>query len=590
MIDLKNSPFYLSDGDIEWVLRTLDGMTDEEKIGQLFCPLGITGSRRALKRLTREIGVGGIMYRPSKAANAQKIHAFLQSDSKIPLLIAGNLESGGNGAAAEGTNFGMPLQVAATGDSKNAYRLGAVACSEGAAIGLNWAFAPVVDVDLNFRNPITNLRTFGSGADTVIDMAGQYIRAASERGVAACIKHFPGDGADERDQHLVTSVNDLTCGEWDKIYGKIYSALIAGGIKSIMVGHIAQPAYQEFFDGGKNADKIIPATLSKELMTDLLRGRLGFNGLTVSDASSMTGFRSAMKREDAVPLCIASGADMFLFNRDGDYEYMLKGYRGGVITKQRLDEAVTRILALKASLRLHVKAAQGSLVPPIERIKTDINSPQARLWAAECADKSVTLVKDTQGLLPLSPSKYKRVYLNVLEPDDDISSPLRRALKERLERAGFTVAVRDRAAIAGLQALASPSASVFKKAAALFKARKAIPELIGPSEEFISKYDLVIYAANFETASDTTVIRINWKGFKGMGNDAPWFAAELPVVFISLANPYHLLDVPMIKTYINAYTNSPAVLDTVVDKITGGSRFEGVSPVDAFCGRKDTAY
>ncbi|MDR3262772.1 MAG: glycoside hydrolase family 3 protein [Clostridiales bacterium] len=592
MIDLKGKPFNLGESDIEWVNDTLKGMTLQKKIGQLFCPLGISANRKQLLHLTQDIGIGGIMFRPTKGKQAQSTHRFLQDNSKIPLLIAGNLESGGSGAAADGTFFGMPMQIAATGNPDMGYNLGKISCGEGAAVGLNWAFAPIVDIDRNFRNPITNLRTFGSNPDTVITMAKGYMRAADECGVAVSIKHFPGDGADERDQHLLTSVNGLSTEEWDNGYGRVYSSLIEQGARTVMVGHIALPSYQDLLSGGGTKDKTIPATLSKELMCGLLREKLGFNGLIVTDASPMAGFRAAMKRADAVPLAIQNGADMFLFARDlaTDYKYMADGVESGRLSESRLDEAVTRILALKASLRLHIKAEEHCLVPPPDALDT-LNDKQSRKLTAQCADESVTLIKDTQKLLPISPKTHKRVYLNVLEKSDAMSTALKNKLKQKLLAEGFEVTVRDRAAIADLGIfVSSEKTSLLKKASVIFKARKHLGELIGAPNVFTEKYDLVIYAACFETASENTVIRINWKGFKGAGDDIPWFVNDVPTMFISLANPYHLLDVPMIKTYINAYSNNDEVIDAVIGKILGRSEFKGVSPVDASCGREDVLY
>ncbi|MDR3216206.1 MAG: glycoside hydrolase family 3 protein [Clostridiaceae bacterium] len=591
MIDLKGSPFCLSDSDIEWVNGTLSGMTLKEKIGQLFCPLGLLSNRKSLLHLMKEVAIGGIMFRPTKGKHAQGTHRFLQNNSKIPLLIAGNLESGGNGAAADGTYFGMPMQIAATGNAEMGYHLGKISCAEGAATGINWAFAPIVDIDKNFRNPITNLRTFGSSPDTIISMARGYMRAADESGVAVAIKHFPGDGVDERDQHLLTSVNTLSQAEWDETYGKIYSELIAAGAKTVMVGHIALPSYQNLLEGVERK-KTVPATLSKELMCGLLRERLRFNGLIVTDASPMAGFCVAMKREYAVPLAIENGADMFLFARDlaTDYKYMVTGVEKGILSELRLNEAVTRILALKASLKLHVKAKENSLVPLPSALNI-LKSKQSLAITEKCADESVTLVKDTQKLLPISPALHRRVYLNVLENSDGIHSLLKSKLKQKLEAEGFAVTVRNRAAIADLGILVSPErTSIFKKVSVLFKARKSLSELVGSPNDFIAKYDLAIYVACFETASETTVVRLNWKGFKGIGNDIPWFVNDVPTIFISLANPYHLLDVPMIKTFINAYTNSEPVIDAVIDKILGRSEFKGISPVDASCGREDVLY
>lgn len=585
-IDLRAKPFFLDDAAAAWVDNTLAAMTEEEKLGQLFCPLGATDDEAAIRGMTQGLGIGGIMYRPGPAESVQKTHRLLQQYSKIPLLLAANLEAGGNGAALEGTNFAKPMGVAATDDDEMGYQLGKIACAEGAALGLNWAFAPIVDIDANFRNPITNLRTFGSDPERVIHMARGYLRAADEAGLAVSIKHFPGDGVDERDQHLVTSVNSLSCEEWDASCGQVYKTLIDAGAKTVMVGHIAQPAWQKTLakDPAAYENRTVPASLSHELMVGLLRGRLGFNGLIVTDATPMVGFTVAGPRSETVPGAIAAGADMFLFNKslEEDYGYMMAGYRRGVFGRERLDEAVTRILALKASLGLHEKQAKGTLVPGPEALAV-LGCEAHRAMARECADKAVTLVKDTAGLLPLSPAKTKRLYLNVLEPDGALDTPLKTAFKEKLTAEGFAVELRNRDTNVDIL-------GAFTGQTDDPHALELLREIFESVDEFKARYDLAVYVANYETASNNVVIRLQWQGLMGMGNDAPWFSAEVPVLFISLANPYHLLDVPMVKTFINAYTNTPAVVDAVVEKIMGRSAFKGILPVDAACGRKDTMF
>jgi beta-N-acetylhexosaminidase len=210
MINLRENPFYLKDQDIAWVNETLSSMTIEEKVGQLFCLHGMDKDEKKLKEIMETYKPGGFMFRPDKGEAIQGVHRFLQEQSAIPLLLAANLESGGNGIALDGTSFANPMQTAATGNIEMAHKLGEIASKEGSAVGCNWSFAPVVDIDTNFRNPITNIRTFGSDVSTVIKMSKAYVQALQENGLAASIKHFPGDGVDERDQHLVTSVNSLS--------------------------------------------------------------------------------------------------------------------------------------------------------------------------------------------------------------------------------------------------------------------------------------------------------------------------------------------------------------------------------------------
>ncbi|MES9143951.1 glycoside hydrolase family 3 N-terminal domain-containing protein, partial [Cutibacterium acnes] len=187
------------------------------------------------------------------------------------------------------------------------------------------------------------------------------------------------------------------------------------GAQTVMVGHIMLPHYQKALNPNLKDEELMPATLAPELLNGLLRGKLGFNGMIVTDATLMAGFTMAAKREDAVPMAIASGCDMFLFNQDimEDFEYMMKGIEKGILTLERVDEAVTRILALKAALKLHKQKEAGTLVAQ-ETELVNLKSKENVEWAKDCADRSVTLVKDTQKLLPLDVNKHKRVLLHVL--------------------------------------------------------------------------------------------------------------------------------------------------------------------------------
>ena len=564
-INLKGNPFYLNDSDIEWIEDTIKNMTLEEKIGQLFCPIGMVPDEAYLKNALLSKHIGGILFRSGESKEMQRIHNFLQENSKIPLLIAANLEAGGDGIAVDGTAFGRQMQIAATNNPEFAYKLGKVSCSEGEATGCNWTFAPVVDVDMNFRNPITNVRTYGNNPDVVLENALNYLKAAKESNVAVSIKHFPGDGVDERDQHLATSVNTLSCEEWDKTFGKIYKGLIEAGALTTMIGHIAMPAYQKALNENFE-DKIVPATLSKELVTGLLREKLNFNGMIVTDATPMVGFTSAMKREIAVPTSIAIGCDMFLFNKefDEDYEYMMNGYKNGIISEERLEEALVRILATKAALKLHDKKSNNTLIKNEENLEV-ISCEKHLEWAYDCADKSITLVKDTQKILPINSNKYKKVLLQILG-DFPSNDRVYANFKKELEKNNFEV---------------------------IDYLKESIDDLFirkNTVNEFKEKYDLVIYIGNIENASNKTVSRINWYTLFGLGNNIPWFVNEIPTLFVSLGNPYHLLDVPMIKSYINCYSNNNFVIEKVVEKLVGNSEFKGISPIDPFCDREDTKY
>ena len=556
-MNLKAKPFYLNDEQIAWVDSTLASMPLEEKVGQLFCPISYSSDPGYLQYQLLRFHVGGLLFKTSPSTEVRSALDFMQKGSKVPVLSAANLEFGATGFLEDGTFFAQQMGIGATGDPEQAYRMGMVATKEAAAAGCNWAFAPICDLDLNWRNPIVNVRSYGNDPEQVIAMCKAYMRAANENNVAVSVKHFPGDGVDEVDQHLLTSVNSLSCEEWDATYGHVYRELIEEGAQTIMVGHIDQPAWRKRINPD-TAEGTVPATQSPELMTGLLRDELGFNGLIVTDATPMVGYTCAMKRSDAVPQTIMAGADMFLFNKDleEDYSYMLDGIKRGVLTIARVDEAITRILALKASLGLWNKA-KDAILPPVEATSC-IGCAKHHAWARACADEAITLVKDTQSALPLDPKKTPRLLLEVL---GGCASEKRIAehMTALLEKEGFAVTLYEPEDFTHLE----------------FKV-----------ESFHEKYDAVLYLGNVENASNKTTNRINWYTMWGAGNNVPWFVHEVPVVFASLANPYHLVDVPMMKTYINCYSNNNETLEALVEKLMGRDSFRGISPTDPFCGKE----
>lgn len=561
-LDLRGKPFYLNDEDINWVETVRDGMSLDEKIGQLFCVCCREGTQEEVDWIYSHLKPGTILLRQMKIDELVGYHTMIQEKTDIPLLIAANLEKGGDGIAEEGSLFASPMGVAASGKVENASRLGEVCGKEGKALGVNWALSPIIDIDYNWRNPITNVRTFGSDPENVRKMGRAYVEAIQKEGLAATPKHFPGDGRDERDQHLAITVNDLTCKEWDETYGKAYSECIDAGTKTIMVGHIIQMGYERRFRPEASDEELMPASLSPVLMKKLLREKLGFNGLIATDATTMAGFLIPMDRALAVPTTIANGADILLLSRNlgEDIRFMKEGIEKGILTMERLDEALTRILALKASLGLH----HGNRGINAEDAKQVVGCEQFKTWAGEVAEDAITLVKEEKGVLPLSESKYKKILLYGIETTEKAqgltaAAPVSLKLKERLEREGFEVDVYE-----PYQAFEG-----------------AIPEYYSITKE----YDLIIYIANLTTKSNQTCVRIEW--MQPFGSNTPVYANVVPTVFISVENPYHLVDVPRVKTFINAYSSNEETLDKLLDKLMGRSAFKGNSPIDPFCGKWD---
>ncbi len=589
MVDMKAKPFCLDDEGCKWVEDTIAGMSLDEKIGQLFFNMGSSREEDYLKMTVEKYHIGGIRYNPATADEVHEQNRILQENSKIPLIIACNTENGGNGACTDGTLIGGQTKIAATENPDYAYQLGKLSNKEAAAIGCNLSFAPVSDILYNWENPVIGLRSYGNDPDRVCSMVKAYMDGAHENpGFACAAKHFPGDGLDFRDQHVANSVNSMSCEEWDKTYGKVYKTLIDNGLEAIMAGHIMQPAYTRHYNPEIKDDDIMPATLSPELIKGLLRTKLNFNGMVLTDASHMVGLTCRMKRSDMLPASIAAGIDMFLFFNDmeEDFASMKQGYLDGVITDERLDDALHRILALKAHMGLH-KKARTEIVPPKENIHQVVGCEEHVAMQKEISDKAITLVKyKDEDVLPMTPERYKRimiVYVKGLEAPGLSSlmsankvSPAEK-LRDKLAAKGFDVVIYE-----------SPIQKMLKQAQAggkvdinlYFAGKSTISDFVGGQDLIITMVDI---AGGFQP-----VARPAFGMTKG-GGEIPWYVHELPVVVIGTQQPFVLADIPQARTYINTYDTADSTLDALVGKLMEGKdAFTGKDPVDSFCGLMDT--
>ena len=469
-------------------------------------------------------------------------------------------------------------QAAAAQDTETAYNIGLVAGREASATGANWMFNPCCDIYMNWRNTIVNTRAFGDNADTVIQNTKAFIEGVHQSPMACCAKHFPGDGVEERDQHLVLGVNDLDADTWEATFGKMYRALIDSGLESMMIGHIAAPALSRKLRPGIPDEQIMPATLAPELLTDLLRGELGFNGLIITDASHMAGIACMEKRSVAVPKAIASGCDMFLFSNDAneDFGYMKKGVEDGIISAERLSDALHRILGLKARVGLHKKQAAGTLVPPEEALSV-VGCAEHKALAQKAADACVTLVKDTQKNLPIHPETQKRARLVFIQSTPTSKAykgePVRDVVVEELERAGFAVTVAPN--FHDLEVENGPGMQNMMRMMDC-----------GKMEDFRAAYDvafLVIYVKGYAQENN---VRLRWSC--NHSSELPWYATEVPTVGISLNYTNHLIDVPQVRTFVNAYGPTRTAIRAAIEKICGKSAFHGTASDTVFCGKWDT--
>jgi beta-N-acetylhexosaminidase len=556
LVDLSAVPYSLSAEQIQWVEDTMAGMSDEEKVGQLFIHLfhlgadTYSGNALTNKQILEKYHIGGARYHGGRSSQVQALLNQLQTDSKIPLLVAANCDAGGNGACADGTYIASGAQVEATRDTTVAYNVGLVSGREASALGVNVNFDPCVDILFNWRNTIVNTRAYGTNADDVIRYTNAYLRGlTADCEMIRCIKHFPGDGVEERDQHLVLGVNDLSPEEWDASFGRVYKNHIDHGVEMIMAGHFVLPAYQIKLNAALADKDLLPATLAEELILGLLKDQLDFNGMVVTDASHMLGMSSAMRREDYVPGAIAAGCDMFLFfnDMDEDFGFMLNGYRRGVITEERMNDALRRILGLKAKLNLHQKRQAGTLLREEKDLEV-IGCEEHLRMRADAADKGITLVKNTFDQLPIRPEIHRRIRLYYLQGEVGGIMPAGMSVLDNivaeLEGRGFEVTVNDGTSRAK-----------------------------GRTLQYREQVDAALVFANIVGYGAENNYRIRWKA--AMSNECPWYVHEVPTVLVSLNFTTHLHDVTMVKCFINAYHGNREIIKQVVDKIMGESEFKG---------------
>ena len=580
MVDLKARPFYLTDSQIQWVEDTLASMTLEEKLSQLFVLLkAVPGvDEGQIKRLMETAKPGGMRWQGGDKHSVWRQNRYFQQYSRIPVLIAGNCDDGGNGVLpAEGTFVATAAQAGASEGTQTAYRMGYVAGREAAAIGVNWMFNPVADVYKNWRNTIVNNRSFGGDPDRVIECVRAYIRGIKDAAphMACTCKHFPGDGWDELDPHISPAHNEAGVEEWMDSYGRVYRTMIDEGLEAVMTGQISLPAMSRKLRPGIRDEAIMPASLAPELLNDLLRGELGFNGLIISDASHMIGMSGVMARSEAVPRCIAAGCDMFLFANDfeEDLGYLKAGYERGIVTGERLRDALLRVLGLKARLKLYDDAVRYPEAAGLDVIGCE----EHRQYTAQAADAGVTLVKDTRGLLPIDPARRKKALLIYVQSTPNSKAyqgdGMRALITEELERAGF--AVTQCPSFYDLEVENGPHPMNFVKMMQM-----------GRREDFKARYDVVFVFIYVKGYAQRNVERLSFSS--GHSMEMPWYTEEVPTVGVSLNYTTHLVDCANIHTFVNAYGPNRENVRAAIEKITGRSVFRGMADDTVFCGRWDT--
>ena len=390
----------LSNSQAKWVESTLNSMTMEELVGLLICPESRKYTQQDWLDIFDKVPLGNIFFGNNNAKEMKNTLTAIQNKAKHPVIVAVDMEQGMGLACDFGTNFPEQMALAAAGDTELTREMGRILAREVRPLGVHWTFSPVADLNYNFNNPVTNIRSFGDDAAKVAEMVKAAVQGRQENGLlAATVKHFPGDGMDDRDQHACTSVNTMPMDQWRETYGKVWKAAIHdAGVMSIMSGHISLPDYQGY---EIDPEEAMPATLCHKLQVDLLRNELGFKGVLVSDAAPMIGITSRVSAEDMAVENIVNGSDVFLFAEPvEDHKRLMRAVKSGRLSEERVYESARRVLEMKARLNIHEN--------PFGIKLTEAEVSQNIQSAQKAADKSITLLKNN-GKLPVSLKKGAKV-------------------------------------------------------------------------------------------------------------------------------------------------------------------------------------
>jgi beta-N-acetylhexosaminidase len=548
---LSAPPFNLDGPGRDWVRSTLAGLDRAAKVRQLFVHICFGTGPEVVSRITALAPAGVTkFFGPDAEAELDTLDA-LRASAPIPYLISADLE-GSRMSLPFGTEVPNPLALAAVDDVQASGTISRIMAEEARAAGVNWSFTPVIDINALFRSPIVATRGLGSDPARIREHALAHIRGLQANGVAATAKHWPGEGHDDRDQHLVTTINPLSLDDWNASHGALYRAAIEAGVMAVMSAHIAFPAYVHAHDPDAGVEAYRPASVSSLLNQTLLRGELGFNGVIMSDATSMAGFGAWAHRDQMLPQVISSGCDVILFSDEpeADIARIEAALDDGRLSMARVDEALIRVLGLKAALGLHNTGHQ-----PADRSK--LFNPDNAKTAEAVSARAPTLVKDVKGILPLSPDRHRRVLVyttGIITPLHGAGEPM--AFTDLLRAEGFEVTLFD-------------------------------PETRPDPRSF----DLVLFLMGEETLLTRGRIFLDWNRLTGgMFGAMQRHWHEVPTALISFGYPYYLYDAPRMPCVVNAYATMDTMQRATLDCLLGRTAFQGKSPVDPFCGLPDARY
>lgn len=584
----KAGPVQLTSDGNKWAEKALKKMSLEEKIGQMIQIrayadfLNVESDEyKQVSDAIKKYHLGSIILTVRIADGflvkdlpyeAAAVTNLLQKESKLPLLVAADFERGLSMRLNETPAFPHAMAFGATNNPAFEEKFAAITAQESRAIGVQWNFYPVADVNINPKNPIINTRSFGEDPQQVATMVAAYIKGSRQYGLLSTAKHFPGHGDTATDSHLGVATVSGNLARLESVELPPFEKAIEAGVDSIMVAHVTIPALEP------DADKV--ATTSHKIVTDLLKEKLHFQGLVVTDALEMHGLTRLYPENGPNPAgraavdAVKAGNDMVLLpsDLDGAFNGLLQAVKSGELSKQQIDASVLKILRAKASLGLH----KARLVD-LEQVSHVVSRPESLDFAQQVADSAVTLVRDGGQVLPFSAPMPRAAGTNgqsdayrppgagsaivAVVITDDVRSDYGRVFEIELRhRARGTKVYFVDGAIAG----------------------GMTPEII----EAVKQAQKVVVAAYVvPTAAKQTVVNGQVTNTVGL-NDATGTlmqqlleAAGPKTAVIAMGNPYLAMNFPGVETYVCTYSNAPTSERSAVKLLFGEMQVKGKLPV-----------
>ncbi|MEN9839066.1 MAG: hypothetical protein RL177_545, partial [Bacteroidota bacterium] len=520
--------------DIDALLATL---TVRQKIAQMMhvwaygeFQADASDRFRRVERLVREEQIGGFIFSRGNIYDQAILTNKLQQISPIPLWISQDMEFGAAMRINATTRFAPAMAVAATRDPKLDYMKGYVTAMEAKAVGVHQIFAPVMDVNNNPANPVINTRSYSENAALVSQFGVEFIRGVKAAGLVSTVKHFPGHGDTATDSHIGLPVINHDWARLDSVELVPFRAAIRAGVESVMSAHISFPKL--------GSEPGLPGTLDPKILTGMLRDSLGFDGLITTDALEMEGISEHYSPGDALIRAILAGADMLLIPPDvaSSLDAAVLAVERGQIPIERIDASVRRILEWKKRMGLFENRTVD-----LNALSSLIAKPEYQRAADEIAKRSITVIRNQGGILPIRPERYRRI--TAISMADD---------RTGATGSGFATALRG----------------YHSDVRFWYYDQRSKTEDVDAIVTAAGNADLIVVGSFVFLQTSSGKISLTdaqsrfLKRLKSTGK---------PIVLISFGNPYIVIDLPDADVHLLAWANTQSQIDAATNAMFGAT-------------------